>query len=129
MYISVVNPTRLSLCYLFIFVYWKYMFNNYLSLLLSRYGEKGNFAMNMGVAVWLADCWPYRIVHAWEDLFTKGRPYLLRLDRRHNQAESDREWFKSLGSLVKWEPFVVTKSCLANRWEHQIPINKWHKTL
>jgi hypothetical protein len=40
--------------------------------------------MDMGVAVWLADCWPNRIVHAHEGLVTIGRPYLLRLDIRHN---------------------------------------------
>jgi hypothetical protein len=57
--------------------------------------------VEMGVAVWLADCWPKGIVHAGEGLVSIGRPYLLsflspmpyllRLDRRHNQAESDQE--------------------------------------
>jgi hypothetical protein len=52
-------------------------------------GKKGNFAMDTGVPVWLADCWPNAIVHVRVCLVTIGRPYLLRLDRRHNQAESD----------------------------------------
>jgi hypothetical protein len=47
--------------------------------------------MDMGVAVWLADCWPNIVVHDREGLVTVGRPYLLRLDRRHNRAESDRK--------------------------------------
>jgi hypothetical protein len=57
-------------------MYQKYMFNRHLSL-YSRYGEKGNFAVEMGVAVWLADCWPKGIVHAGEGLVSIGRPYLL----------------------------------------------------
>jgi inosine-uridine nucleoside N-ribohydrolase len=57
----------------------------------SRYGERGNFAMDTGVAVWLADCWPNGIVHARECLVTVDRPDLLRLDRRHNQAKSDHK--------------------------------------
>jgi hypothetical protein len=47
--------------------------------------------MDMGVDVWLANCWPNRIVHAHVGLVLVGRPYLLRLDRRHNQAESDHD--------------------------------------
>jgi hypothetical protein len=76
--LSVVNPTWLRPHFLFAFVYQKYLFNRYLSLLL-------------GVAVWLADCWKNRKIHAREGLVTIGRPCLLRLDRRHNQAESDQQ--------------------------------------
>jgi hypothetical protein len=47
--------------------------------------------MDTGVAVWLAECWPNVIVHAHVGLVTVGRPYLLRLDRRHNQAVSVHE--------------------------------------
>jgi hypothetical protein len=39
----------------------------------SRYGEKGNFVVDMGVAVWLADCWPNGIVHNREGLVAVGR--------------------------------------------------------
>jgi hypothetical protein len=46
--------------------------------------------MNTGNAVWLADSWPNGIVHAHVGLVTIGRPDLLRLDRRNNQAESDQ---------------------------------------
>jgi hypothetical protein len=46
--------------------------------------------MDTVVAVWLADCWPNVIVHARVGLVTVDRPHLLRLDRRHNQAESDQ---------------------------------------
>jgi hypothetical protein len=73
----------------------------------SRYGGKGNFAMYTGVAVCLADCWLKGIVHAWGGLVTVGRPYLLRLDRRHNQAESDHKWY---ASIINREPFVMIKS-------------------
>jgi hypothetical protein len=47
--------------------------------------------MDTGDAVWLADCWLNGIVQAREGLVIVGRPYLLRLDRRHNQAKSDHE--------------------------------------
>jgi hypothetical protein len=46
--------------------------------------------MDIGVAVWLADCWPNIIVHAYVGCITVGRLDLLRLDRRHNQAKSDQ---------------------------------------
>jgi hypothetical protein len=73
---------------------FKYMFIRYLKtfteLTLVDMGKKGNFAMDMGVAVRLVDCWPNVIVHAHVGLVTVGRPYLLRLDRRHNQAKSDQ---------------------------------------
>jgi hypothetical protein len=46
--------------------------------------------MDTGNAVWLSDGWHNRIVHAHVGLVTVGRLDLLRLDRRHNQAESDQ---------------------------------------
>jgi hypothetical protein len=46
--------------------------------------------MDMENTVWLADSWLNRIVHTHVGLVTLGRPDLLRLDRRHNQAESDQ---------------------------------------
>jgi hypothetical protein len=46
--------------------------------------------MDTGVAVLQAHSWPNVIVHAHEGLVIIGRPYLLRLDRRYNQAESDQ---------------------------------------
>jgi hypothetical protein len=66
---------------------WVFFWVNY-----SRYGEKGNFAMHTGVTVWLTDSWPNGIVHTQDGLVTIGKPNLLRLDKRHNQAESDHEW-------------------------------------
>jgi hypothetical protein len=47
--------------------------------------------MDWGNAIRLADCWPNGIVLAHDGLVTIGRPDLLRLDRRHNQAESDQQ--------------------------------------
>jgi hypothetical protein len=47
--------------------------------------------MDTGVTVWLADCWPNVIVLAHVGFDTIGRRYLLRLDRRHNQAKSDHK--------------------------------------
>jgi hypothetical protein len=69
--------------------------------------------MDMGVAVWLADCWPNLIVHAHVGLVTVDRPYLLRLDRRHNKAESDQQVICKAGA------FCDDKSGLANGREHQ----------
>jgi hypothetical protein len=73
--------------------------------------------MGMGVAVWLVDCWPSVIVHSHVCLVTVGNPDLLRLDRRHNQAESYQPVF-----LVyhKAGAFCDAKSRPANRREHQI---------
>jgi hypothetical protein len=68
----------------------KFQITNIINWTFPRYRENGNLAMDTGVAVRLADCWPNITVHAREGLVTVGRPYLLRLDRRHNQAESDQ---------------------------------------
>jgi hypothetical protein len=57
---------------------------------ISRYGETRSFAMDMENTVWLADSWLNRIVHAHVRLVTVRSPDFLRLDRRHNQAESDQ---------------------------------------
>jgi hypothetical protein len=46
--------------------------------------------MDTGNTVWLADSWPNGLVHAHVGLVIISRPDLLRLDRRHNQAESNQ---------------------------------------
>jgi hypothetical protein len=61
--------------------------------------------------------WPNWVVHAQEDVVTIDRPDLLRLDRRHNQAEFDQQvicvYHKS-GACV-W----CQNSRLTNEREHQ----------
>jgi hypothetical protein len=47
--------------------------------------------MDTGNTIWLADGWPNGIVHTHVRFVTVGRPDLLRLDRRHNQAKSDQQ--------------------------------------
>jgi hypothetical protein len=59
---------------------------------LGSYGFLGcNSSNTVGQTEWLM----------LEDVVTEGRPYLLRLDGRHNQSESSN---KSNASTANWEP-------------------------